>query len=271
MTALVIPQWCLASLIVAAFGLLLLVGLRRAGYRAAPASALIVLTLAQPALLNVRTSAGATLFAAAVTAVAAATVAFVHQQDARRIVLLGGSLAGAQLVHPIWGAAATVILPLALRRRLSASSTAGLTGLYVSILFVPLLTAATIFTLDAPVRSELWSIALFHLGAGTSVPSVLASILPGVPLLLALLIHASDEGVPQLAVIAVAILAVSAMLSLIGMTSPSLSCAAAFGALSLVLIGTRPARKAGWFLPFLLAGANSAAAWASMFLAQTHV
>jgi hypothetical protein len=130
--------WSLTVALLFGLFLLLFGRLRRSEFKQSEAAGLALLALAQPAYAGPEVVHSA-IIALAAYAVATAAEAFVQRQDPRRIVVLGGSLAGAQLASPVWGTITMLVLPLALRRTLPAADAARLVGLYLSLLFIPLL------------------------------------------------------------------------------------------------------------------------------------
>ena len=260
-----IPQWIVGIVLICVLGAFLFRWLRRAECMPAISGLLCALVIAQPAYWRFQTSIGAILLSAAAGSVAYAAISFAERQDVRRIALLGGSLAGAQLVNPLWGAATTIMLPLALRSRLGDGKAGGLTGLYVSILFIPVLTAVGVAFLDGRFRSEMWALAHLH-SAQPGMRVFAASLLPAAPLAAALALRPWDAAASIIAVVGFALLAASVALDMVAIESTSVS--AAFAVLSFALIAAsvpRPLRRS-WALSLL--SSTLLASWISAWLAR---
>lgn len=135
--------WIVEGLLLAALGSLLAAHLSRVGYSRWIATLLAWLAIAQPAYLGAHALRSA-LASLSAFGVAASANAFLERQDPRRIVLLGSSLAGAQLANPLWGIVASVVVPLAVKKSLPSIDSARLAGLYISLLFIPVLMAITL-------------------------------------------------------------------------------------------------------------------------------
>ena len=117
------------------------VWLRRAGY---PAWLSILLAAAGflqagPVLATVQQQS--LWLAAGIMAVACSAAAFAERADPRRIMLFGGSLAAIQLVDPLGGFLAAGLLPATLVIGGGRESRQRQAGLYVILMFLPLMTA----------------------------------------------------------------------------------------------------------------------------------
>ena len=115
--------------------------LRRAGYPAWLSILLAAAALLQagPALATVQRQS--LWLAAGVLAVACSAAAFAERADPRRIMLFGGSLAAIQLVDPLGGFLAAGLLPATLVIGGGRESRQRQAGLYVILMFLPLMTA----------------------------------------------------------------------------------------------------------------------------------
>src|SRR5690349_4832724 len=136
-----IGYWSAVALLLCGFCFVLMQKLRASGYSLPLAVAFALVSLAEPAYF----CAGAlrtVLFCIACFAIAWAAAALVRRQEPRPIVLLGSSLAGAQFLYPLSGAATTLVLPFALRRAFAGSGARHGMGLYIPLLFIPALTLA---------------------------------------------------------------------------------------------------------------------------------
>jgi hypothetical protein len=189
-----ILDWLILAALLSALCWIVFAQLRTAGYCPVPAATIALLTFAQPAFAGATIGTRSAVFVAAIYATGRSAVAFVHRQDPRRIVLLGSSLAGAQFVHPVWGAAVSLILPVALGRSLAGENLGRVAGLCLSLLFIPALAATTLIYFSAVRHLELphWPpasvtpqisdrIALCVLAAFMATPLFLARIVEPVP------------------------------------------------------------------------------------------
>jgi hypothetical protein len=267
-----IHQWVVGATLLSGLGTVFVVILRRARYTFPIALVVSTLALVQPAFCNLTTILNAAVFAAVVCAVAITAMSLVEQQDVRRIALLGGSLAGAQLVHPLWGAAATIMLPFALRNKLDAESAAGVTGLYISILFIPVVTATALFSFDVSFRSEILSLAklhsMAHFGLRRILNSIAAVLISAAPVLFGVAVQPKHQSARVIGAIAVALMA--ACIALDSFVSQFAILTVGFGALAIPLFGgwKFSGRRAHWVVGLSLA--NIVAAWASHYLVQAN-
>lgn len=261
-----IPQWLLGASLFCAMALFFFRCLRAAEFSPAVATGLSGLALVQPAYWNRQFSIAAILLSAAVSSVALAAISFLQRQDARRIALLGGSLAGAQLVNPLWGGMASIILPFALRRRLGGGSIGGVAGLYVSILFIPGLTAVGIMLFDWRWRSGLWLLSNIHRFPVDRRPFA-ASLLCLAPLL-PWLARPRDSSAAVVAVLAVILLGTCFVLNALALKSEPAS--AAFTALAVAMVCAGAPSPMPWPKAALLLGGVQLAAWISLWLVEIH-
>jgi hypothetical protein len=253
--------------LVAVFGTVLFSRLRTADY-AIPAALLIaVFCVAQPAYAHAVSGFHAVLFAISMYAMCAAATAFVRKQDPRRTVLLGGSLAGAQLIHPMC-AAASIALPFALRRSLVTEDARGTVGAIVSVLFIPALAAiGSLYLLSQNLSVLRWPISKAFPDQGSILGSIEAA--SGILPLLAVLALRSAPSRSIIGVLCVIAAAASLVSAIIGGQEYALQSSAAAGTLLAYLISEWPSdtKRAGlavgaavsnfvvaWLLAFELAG-----------------
>jgi hypothetical protein len=123
----------------AAMAAMLAAQLRTEGYGGSAALALGGLVIAQPGYLREAGALHTALLAFATCAIGVCAVALAKEHSVRRIILLGGSLAGAQLVDLPEGIAAALMLPAVLRLPRSRAELERMMGLYVLLLFLPAL------------------------------------------------------------------------------------------------------------------------------------
>jgi hypothetical protein len=131
--------WGIVAAAFAAMAALLAAQLRTEGYGASTALALGGLAIAQPGYLPEAGAVHTALLALATCTIGVCAVALAKEQSVRRIILLGGSLAGAQLVDLPDGIAAALMLPAVLRLPRSRAELERMIGLYVLLLFLPAL------------------------------------------------------------------------------------------------------------------------------------
>jgi hypothetical protein len=268
-----IQGWLIDATLLVGLCIFLFIKLRRADYNFPIAALISGLVFLQPAFCNTACAFKAGLFAAIVYAVAVSAVSVVERYDVRRIALLGGSLAGAQLVHPLWGTAATVMLPFALRNRLDEeSSAAGATGLYVTILFIPVLTAAAMFFFDASVRSEIFSLARIHHATAftlsRSINLIATVLVAATPALIGFVEQPVGSSPQVIAVVSLTLVVVCTVLSMLDLQFATVSVG--FGVLTVLLVSGWKKRKGqSWWALCLVTG-NTAAGWTSLWLAQIY-
>lgn len=135
------PHWLIIVALLGLLGMLLFVKLSAAGYPRTFAASLSAVALVHPAFPNPASGVVSVLFALVAFAMAISAIAFAHSPDARRTILLGGSLAGAQLVNPICGVLSAISVPVILRESLVSGQTGRTLGQIISVLFIPALIA----------------------------------------------------------------------------------------------------------------------------------
>jgi hypothetical protein len=258
--------------LVAVLGTVLFLRLRTAEYRL-PASLLIAVPcVAQPAYTHVVSGFHIALFAISMYAMCAAATAFARKQDPRRTVLLGGSLAGAQLVHPVCGAAASIALPITLRRSLVTDNARSTVGAVVSVLFIPVLAAiGSLYFVSQNVSAFRWPISKAFPDHGL-ISAAIEAACGIIPLLTVLALRSAPPRsiIGVLCVIAAAASFVSAIM---GGQGYALQSSATAGALLAYLISewSPDTKRAGlaigaavsnfaiaWLLAFRLAGLGHA-------------
>lgn len=131
--------WGIIAAVFAAIATMLAAQLRTEGYGPSASVALGGLAIAQPAYAMGVNALHTALLALATCAIGVCAVSLAKEQSARRIILLGGSLAGAQLVDLPDGIAAALMLPAVLRLPRSRVELEHMIGLYVLLLFLPAL------------------------------------------------------------------------------------------------------------------------------------
>jgi hypothetical protein len=259
----------LALLVV--FSAVLFSRLRAARY-GLPVSLLIaVLGVAQPAYLYSAKGFHSALFTISIYAMCAAATAFACKQDARRIVLLGGSLAGAQLIHPICGAAATIALPVALRRSMVTNYARGTAGIVISVLFIPVSVAmGSLYLLSEKAWLFRWPSSNASAGQPLAVAAIGAAF--GIVPLLVILRFCPAGSRTIIGVIGIIAAGASFVSAVIGGREYALQSSAAAGSLLVYLISewapdTKRARLAvgaalptfaiAWLFAFTLVGISA--------------
>jgi hypothetical protein len=237
-----LAHWAILAAPLSVFAAVLYRRLRAAEYLRVRAAAFSALALAQPAFAIPASAVRSVLVAAAAYAVGATAARFVQRQDPRRIVLLGGSLAGAQLVHPLWGTLTTIVLPLALRRQVAATGSARATGLYVSLLFIPALSSAALLYLSFAQHFEGVQWRGF-VSPGQYAVIVSGAALPAVPLFAALARSPMQIHALPLAILGTLIVGMNIVGSCVA-AQPLPGFAAALGALGILLIAQWPVSAA---------------------------
>jgi hypothetical protein len=233
-----LAHWAILAALLSVFAGLLYWRLRAAEYQRVRAAAFSFVALAQPAFAVPATAIRSVLVAIAAYAIGSTAAGFVQRQDPRRIVLLGGSLAGAQLVHPVWGTLTTIMLPLALRRQVTATSSARTAGLYVSLLFIPALSSAALLYLSLAEHFDGVQWRGF-LSPGTYVAIVSAAVLPAAPLFIALARAPSKIHALPLALLCALMVAMNIVGSCVA-AQPLPGSGAALAALAILLIAQWP-------------------------------
>lgn len=127
---------------------ILFVWLRRADYTRLTAGLFAAFALAQSGIVLALAEAGHSLWlAVGVAAIAASIGAFAECDDARRAILVGGSLAAVQVCDPMGGLIAAGMLPAAIAVSHRRSDPRGAFGLYTLLLFPPASTAVLLLYL----------------------------------------------------------------------------------------------------------------------------
>jgi hypothetical protein len=187
--------------LVGVFFFVLFSRLRAAQYGVTSSVLLTTLCIAQPAYVYSSTGFGSIVLAISVYAMCAAAMAFAQRQDPRRIVLLGGSLATAQLINPLCGAAASIALPVTLHRSIAGGNIRSTLGVVVSVLFIPaLVSIGSLYLLVQNASLLRWPASTIFSGRELMLASI-GAILGIVPLFIALRLR------PAACVIVVGVLA----------------------------------------------------------------
>lgn len=164
MTAHAVAAFLPAALLAGGF----LIWLRRAGYGWPVAVTLSAFALSQAGMIAAVTGPGHSLWLAlGVGAVAASTSAFAEREDARRIILVGSSLAAIQLCDPMGGLVAAGLLPATIAARQTRDGPHKTAGLYALLLFLPVMAALVLLYL-----SRAQHLDLARLLAGPSLPGL---------------------------------------------------------------------------------------------------
>lgn len=225
------------------FSIVLFSRLRTARYGVTSSLLLTMLCIAQPAYAYSNAGFRSVILAISVYAICAAAMAFARRQDPRRIVLLGGSLATAQLFHPLCGAAASIALPVALHRSIAGGNIRSTLGVVISVLFIPaLVLTGSLYLLVQNASLLRWPASTAFSNRELALASI-GAISGIVPLFVALKVRpaACTIVIGVLAVIVAAGSLASAVLS--GDEYVLQSSAAAGGLLVYVASGWVPDRK----------------------------
>ncbi len=256
-------EWLALAALLALLFSLFVMRLRAAQYSPISATVLCLLALAQPAYLTAVIGLRSALFATAAYATATAAAAFAKRQDPRRIVLLGSSLAGAQFIHPVWGAAASIVVPLALRGSLKGSGPGRVAGLYISVLFIPAFGVITLLYLSLVQHIQLPHWAIAHAardGVQTLITCLLTLLTIGPPLLAAFFLGLEDSTASVLAALCLVVVAISVGLGALGQTQ-LLECAAALSVLLLLIVSRWPQFRGRALRTAILVGGNASSCW----------
>lgn len=251
------------ALVLGAFAVLggaLFARLRRQKWSAFPAAILSALVILQPALTNSEGGLRAALFALAIVAVVHSALSLLERQNARRIVFLGGSLAGAQLVDPLCGAATTLVLPLVLQNSIGGGG-AKTVGFWSSLVFVPILagTVLVYFSLRAEGRVLHWPVPTFASSAPAWTPVCI--LLSAAPLAFTLYYGRRLRGASLLASVAACVVVVGSAVSGFAGRDELAMCEIAFAALLAIAISMWPRGEIAARHAILLGTVNSAWAW----------
>jgi hypothetical protein len=225
----------LAICAVAALALLLCDHLSHRGFSPISARAIVALALVQPALLVPGLMGSCYVFALLGYLVGAGAEHFARHQDVRRIVLLGGAIAGAELVNPAGGVLAAAVLPFVLRPEEARKDVRKTTGFLALLLFLPVLFAGAI--------AYFWLVR--HTGTiqwfASGPPSVAWAALAIAPVLPAFAFGRFDS--PAAAVVSIVTVAWwsgSLLLASFGHVNYTLATLASMGPLAVLLIASRP-------------------------------
>ena len=152
MTAHVVAALLPAALLAGGF----LSWLRGAGYAWPVAVTLSVLAFSQAGMIAAVSEPGHSLWLAlGVGAVAASASAFAEREDARRIILVGSSLAAIQLCDPMGGLVAAGLLPATIAARQARDGPHKTAGLYALLLFLPVMAAFVLLYLSRAQHIDL--------------------------------------------------------------------------------------------------------------------
>jgi hypothetical protein len=134
-------HWLVICVLAALLWAMLAARLKQAGYPNRWAIACGAVAVMQPAFLEPTFGAQCLLFSAFSYALGSAVLGFIEHQDPRRIILLGGSLAGTQILSPVNGLLFAASIPLVLGYSRPDRKSSSTTGLMVLLLFLPALAA----------------------------------------------------------------------------------------------------------------------------------
>jgi hypothetical protein len=260
-----LAHWVILAALLSVFAGVLYRRLRAAEYRRVRAAAFSALALAQPAFAVPATAIRSVLVAMAAYAIGSTAAAFVQRQDPRRIVLLGGSLAGAQLVHPVWGTLTTIVLPLALRRQVTATTSARTAGLYVSLLFIPALSSAALLYLSLVQHFDGVPWRGF-VSPGAYAVIVASAVLPAIPLFTALARSPMQIHALSFAILCALMVGMNIVGSCVA-SQPLPGFAAALGALGILLIAQWPVSATRDRNAALLMVSSLALSWTAALMA----
>ncbi len=246
------------------FSAVLYLRLRASQYSLSASLLITTLGVAQPAYTYSAYGFHSALFAISIYAMCAATTAFACKQDPRRIVLFGGSLAGAQLIHPICGAAASIALPVTLRRSMGTGNARSTAGIVISVLFIPVLVAiCSLYLSGENVWLLRWSSWKASAAQRLTVATIGAGL--GIAPLLAILRFRPAGSRTIIGVIGVIAAAASFVSAIIGGPQYALQSPAAAGSLLVYLVSEwAPDTKRG-SLAIGAALSTFAVAWFSAF------
>lgn len=259
--------WAAVAASAAAIAALLAADLQAQGYGIAASLALAGLGVAQPAYLAEAGALHATLLALATCAIGICAIALAKEQSARRIILLGGSLAGAQLVDLTDGMAAVLVLPALLRLPHARAELERTIGLYILLLFLPtlLLLGRLYFAWLGHGEIARWPGEPWRRDANRVVLVAIAAAILFLPILLQTLAVTQSTAISVILSLAAATL-IAAMISA---PAGSLSAVAAIlPPLAILLTGQWPQSARRPRHAVLSVAAGSAVAWTYVLAAQ---
>lgn len=240
--------------------------LRRADYGRAAAVTLSAFALAQAGTVVAIIGRGHSLWlAAGVGAMAMSVSAFSEREDARRIILVGGSLAAVQLCDPVGGLVTVGLLPatLAMRRRQGNPQKA--VGLYALLLFLPVMMALLLLHLPGEQRTDAVRLLAgspplaLRAEAGSRFSPVLALVVVLAPLLVDL----RPRGAGRAALlVAIAIVASAVLDALFGVSREPVSLVAVAAPLSVVTLASWPVFPGREWRALLAAATCAGLSWA---------
>jgi hypothetical protein len=246
---------------------LLAAQLRTEGYGLSASVALGGLAIAQPAYAMGMNTLHTALLALVTCTMAVCAVALVKEQSARRIILLGSSLAGAQLVNLPDGLAATLMLPAILRLPRSRVDVERTLGLYVLLLFLPglVLLGRLYFVWLGQTEIARWSDEPWPVASNRTALVAIAAAIMFLPVLLETLAVEASMAISALLSLAAATL-IAALIS-----SPADSVcalAAILPPLAILLVGQWPVSLQRTRIAVLTVAAATGLAWAYELAAQ---
>jgi len=205
------------------------------GFSSGSARTIVVLALAQPAFLVPELIGSCFVFALLGYLVGAGAGHFAQHQDVRRVVLLGGAIAGAELANPTGGVLAAVMLPFVLRPEEARKDARKTTGFLVLLLFLPALFAGAIayFWLVRHTGTMQW----FASGEPGIVWAALA-IAPALPAFA--LCRFDSLAAAAVSIVTIAWWAGGLLFALFGHANCTLAILASMGPLAVLLVGNWP-------------------------------
>lgn len=139
MTTVAVPFFraAVAALVSSALAALLFRRLRRTQYSSGCAFAISGCCALQTLLFQSAECLGASVLALSSYAIGASGVRLTKDQDPRRVIQFGTCLASAQIIAPLGGVIAAILLPLTLRIPQLRGAVSHAMGLYLLLLFIP--------------------------------------------------------------------------------------------------------------------------------------
>ena len=243
--------------------------LRRAQYPAFVATLLAALTMAQAGLLMAIMQPGHSLWLAlGIAAVAAGATVFAERENARHVIVFGGSLAAIQICDPLGGLVVAGLLPATVAVAQARSDLRKAAGLYALLLFLPAMTAGLLFYLS---RFDHVSVQQFLPAAGPvaamNLPMRLAlSATPVLAAAPALALLMRVKRLHPVVLVALAAVLASAIAACNGAVREPVALIAAAAPLSLAAIAAWPQSSARDTKALAAAGLCTALSWAILFL-----